>query len=171
MWGLLFTTFGECFWERFLPNLRISVKRLEADILQNGRSHSFWQKISAPSSVLCETSIVFFVLCDPFQLYTTRKPSSNFSICFKRRDIIIRTLLGLNPSDVRSKFHIIRIDSRKLDWPISATTQENLIADLIVAGMRTLTEEDLGALWLLYNMTCITCKLWPPSAEKFCDII
>lgn len=45
-----------------------------------------------------------------------------------------------------SKFHIFGIDSRKTNWSISGTAQENLIIILIVAGMWTLPEEDLGRL-------------------------
>ena len=47
---------------------------------------------------------------------------------------------------LRSKICIFGIDSKKINWSISGTAQENLIIILIVAGMWTLPEEDLGRL-------------------------
>jgi hypothetical protein len=109
---------------------------------------------------------IFWNIWD-LEIYTTRKQPILISICLKSLDIIIRTLSTSKTMMLRAKFYIIRIDSSKLDWPIAATTQENLITIHIRYGMRTLPEEDLGWFGWLYNVICITCVLRSCILKKF----
>jgi len=66
-----------------------------------------------------------------------------------------------NSSLLRPKLFISEIDSIKTNWSIAATTQENSIIILIVAGITALPKADLDHLRRLYKALWITRTFWP----------